>query len=93
MLRFAEFRDSARRRWAAVIGEDASTPLADDALDHAPHSLSAASRLLREADDWLTELYSARGGPSSAIPALWSALRTVVGEPLPEAARHLELVR
>ncbi|WP_433081559.1 cobalamin B12-binding domain-containing protein [Dactylosporangium sp. CA-052675] len=98
VLRFAEFRDSARRRWAAVIGEDAATPLADDALDHALHSLSAAlltddSRLLREADEWLSELYSARGGPSCAVPALWSALRTVVGEPLPEASRHLGLLR
>ncbi|WP_433212029.1 cobalamin B12-binding domain-containing protein [Dactylosporangium sp. CS-047395] len=97
--RFAELRDQTRRRWASVIGPDHSeTDLADDALDHALHSLSAAlltddSRLVREANDWLTDLYAARGAPATAVAALWSALRTTVGEPLPEAARHLATLR
>ena len=69
--------------------------LAGDAVDHALHSLSAAlltddPRLLREADDWLTALFAARGQPSTTVPSLWRSLHQTVGEPLPEAARHLK---
>ena len=69
--------------------------LAGDAVDHALHSLSAAlltddPRLLREADDWLTALFAARGEPSTRVPSLWRSLHQTVGEPLPEAARHLK---
>ncbi|MEV4130725.1 cobalamin-dependent protein [Dactylosporangium sp. NPDC049742] len=101
VVRFAEFRATARRSWlesphagsVARFQEDGG--LFDDAIDHALHALSAAlltddPRLLREASDWLTALFTARGEPAGAIPDLWLALHRTVGEPLPEAARHLK---
>ncbi len=96
MIRFAEFRAAARRRWLDAPGDPSDDAgLAGDAVDHALHSLSAAlltddPRLLREADDWLTALFAARGAPSAAVPGLWRSLHQAVGEPLPEAARHLK---
>lgn len=98
VVRFAEFRADARRRWLDALGrpvdDDDAYTLTDDALDHALHALSAAlltddPRLLREASDWLTALFAARGEPVGAIPSLWRAVHRTVGEPLPQAARHL----
>ncbi|GAA3281073.1 cobalamin B12-binding domain-containing protein [Dactylosporangium vinaceum] len=88
VLRFAEFRTATRSRWPC------ETPLAEDALDHALHSLSATlltndPRLLHEADDWLSTLFKARNEDPAAVGSLWTALRATVGEPLPEASRHL----
>ena len=96
VIRFAEFRATARRRWLDAPGDPSDEAgLAGDAVDHALHSLSAAlltddPRLLREADDWLTALFAARGQPSTTVPSLWRSLHQTVGEPLPEAARHLK---
>ncbi|MET7418168.1 cobalamin-dependent protein [Dactylosporangium sp. NPDC005555] len=96
VIRFAEFRAAARHRWLDAPGDPSDRHgLADDAVDHALHSLSAAlltddPRLLREASDWLTALFAARGEPVGAVESLWRSLRQTVGEPLPEAARHLK---
>ncbi|GAA3230279.1 B12-binding domain-containing protein [Dactylosporangium siamense] len=96
VIRFAEFRAAARRHWLDAPGDPADEAgLARDAVDHALHSLSAAlltddPRLLREADDWLTALFAARGEPATSVPSLWRSLHRTVGEPLPEAARHLK---
>ncbi|MEV0560831.1 cobalamin-dependent protein [Dactylosporangium sp. NPDC050588] len=106
VVRFAEFRATARRSWLESPHSGPQDPasqgpashdggLFDDAIDHALHALSAAlltddPRLLREASDWLTALFAARGEPAGAIPGLWLALHRTVGEPLPEAARHLK---
>ncbi|MFF5231009.1 B12-binding domain-containing protein [Dactylosporangium sp. NPDC000521] len=100
VVRFAEFRTAARLIWLQSHRSGSQDPaedggLFDDAIDHALHALSAAlltddPRLLREASDWLTALFAARGEPAGAIPDLWLALHRTVGEPLPEAARHLK---
>jgi hypothetical protein len=95
VVRFAEFRAAVRGRWPGPGGDPTHDGLADDAIDHALHALSAAlltddPRLLREAGDWLTALFAARGAPADSVPGLWRALLQTVGEPLPEAARHLK---
>ena len=100
VVRFAEFRTRARLIWLESHrsgSQDSAGDggLFDDAIDHALHALSAAlltddPRLLREASDWLTALFTARGEPPGAIPDLWLALHRTIGEPLPEAARHLK---
>ncbi|MDG6109065.1 cobalamin-dependent protein [Dactylosporangium aurantiacum] len=99
-IRFAEFRASARRRWLDAPADPSGGPpdgssLADDAVDHALHALSAAlltddPRLLREASDWLTALLTARGERPDVVASLWRSVHQTVGEPLPEAARHLK---
>jgi MerR family transcriptional regulator, light-induced transcriptional regulator len=97
-LRFPDFRRETMRRWTALAeGALPAEDLAADLVDHALHALGAAllsndPGVLKDAEEWSTDLIAARGCPPATARALWTAVRATVGEHLPAADRALAAI-